>query len=167
VTAADGQHGGAEQSAEGPTSRDAAAFETSLQETARRSAEAMLAADEASRALGIELVDVGPGRARMRMRVTATMVNGHDIAHGGLVFALADSAFAVACNSHGTVTVASGADITFVAPGRLGDELVADAVEHTVFGRSGLTDVTVTRAGGEVVAQFRGRSRSLGRPIRP
>ncbi len=137
-------------------------------ERARRSAEVMLASDEASRALGIELVDVGPGRARMRMRVTETMVNGHDIAHGGLVFALADSAFAVACNSHGTVTVASGADITFVAPGRLGDVLVAEAVEHTRFGRSGLTDVTVTREDdGSVVALFRGRSRSLGRPIEP
>jgi acyl-CoA thioesterase len=137
------------------------------QETARRSAEVMLGSDEASRSLGIELLHVGPGRARMRMRVTRTMVNGHDIAHGGLVFALADSAFAVACNSHGTVTVASGADITFVQPGRLGDVLVADAVEHTVFGRSGVTDVTVSRSDGEVVALFRGRSRSLGRPIAP
>jgi acyl-CoA thioesterase len=128
----------------------------------------MLGSDEASRALGMELVDVGPGRARMRMRVTESMVNGHAIAHGGLVFTLADSAFAVACNSHGTVTVASGADVEFVAPGRLGDVLVADAVEHTRFGRSGLTDVTVTReADGSVVALFRGRSRSLGRPIEP
>jgi acyl-CoA thioesterase len=140
----------------------------SEQTTARRSAEVMLGSDEASRALGIELVDVGPGRARMRMRITETMVNGHAIAHGGLVFTLADSAFAVACNSHGTVTVASGADISFVSPGRLGDVLVADAVEHTRFGRSGLTDVTVTRQDdGSVVALFRGRSRSLGRPIEP
>lgn len=141
---------------------------TSQEVTARRSAEVMLGQDAASRALGIELVDVGPGRSRMRMRVTETMVNGHDIAHGGLVFALADSAFAVACNSHGIVTVASGADVTFVAPGRLGDVLVADAVEHTTFGRSGLTDVTVTREGdGAVIAHFRGRSRSLGRPLEP
>jgi len=102
-------------------------------ETARRSAEVMLSSDEASRSLGIELLDVGPGRARMRMRVTETMVNGHGIAHGGLVFALADSAFAVACNSHGTVTVASGADVTFVAPGRLGDVLLADADEPDVY----------------------------------
>jgi acyl-CoA thioesterase len=146
--------------ADGPTSGQEA------EERARHSAEVMLASDEASRALGIELVEVGPSRARMRMRVTETMVNGHDIAHGGLVFALADSAFAVACNSHGTVTVASGADVTFVAPGRLGDVLVAEAVEHTRFGRSGLTDVTVTREDdGSVVALFRGRSRSLGRPI--
>jgi acyl-CoA thioesterase len=137
-------------------------------ERARRSAEVMLSSDEASRALGIELLDVGPGRARMRMRVAETMVNGHGIAHGGLVFALADSAFAVACNSHGTVTVASGADVTFVAPGRLGDVLLADAVERTLVGRSGLTDVTVTREDdGSVIAMFRGRSRSLGRPIEP
>lgn len=137
-------------------------------ETARRSAEVMLSSDEASRSLGIELLEVGPGRARMRMRVTETMVNGHGIAHGGLVFALADSAFAVACNSHGTVTVASGADVTFVAPGRLGDVLLADAEERTLVGRSGLTDVTVTREDdGSVIAMFRGRSRSLGRPIEP
>jgi acyl-CoA thioesterase len=137
-------------------------------ERARRSAEVMLSSDEASRALGIELLDVGPGRARMRMRVAETMVNGHGIAHGGLVFALADSAFAVACNSHGTVTVASGADVTFVAPGRLGDVLLADAVERTLVGRSGHTDVTVTREDdGSVIAMFRGRSRSLGRPIEP
>jgi acyl-CoA thioesterase len=128
----------------------------------------MLSSDEASRSLGIELLDVGPGRARMRMRVTETMVNGHGIAHGGLVFALADSAFAVACNSHGTVTVASGADVTFVAPGRLGDVLLADAEERTLVGRSGLTDVTVTREDdGSVIAMFRGRSRSLGRPVEP
>jgi acyl-CoA thioesterase len=159
VSAADEQEGQAQHLAGDPASD---------LETARRSADVMLGSDEASRALGIELVDVGPGRARMRMRVTETMVNGHAIAHGGLVFALADSAFAVACNSHGTVTVASGADITFVSPGRLGDVLVADAVEHARFGRSGLTDVTVTRQDdGSVVALFRGRSRSLGRPIEP
>lgn len=126
----------------------------------------MWAADAASAALGIELLDWGPGRATLRMTVSQAMVNGHDIAHGGLVFALADSAFAVACNSHGPVTVAAGADITFVAPARLGDVLVAEAREQVVFGRSGLTDVRVTTADGDaVVALFRGRSRTLGRPI--
>lgn len=128
----------------------------------------MWAADRASAALGIELVEWAPGRAVLRMPVTQTMVNGHDIAHGGLVFTLADSAFAVACNSHGTATVAAGADVTFVAAARLGDLLVAEAVEQAVFGRSGLTDVRVTRAAdGALVALFRGRSRSLGRPITP
>ena len=129
---------------------------------AHRSARAMWAADAASAALGIELVDVGPGRARLRMTVTDAMVNGHAIAHGGLVFTLADSAFAVACNTHGVVTVAAGADITFVAAARLGDVLVAEATQRTAYGRSGLTDVTVTReSDGAVIAEFRGRSRSL------
>ena len=135
---------------------------------AHRSARAMWAADAASAALGIELVDVGPGRARLRMTVTDAMVNGHAIAHGGLVFTLADSAFAVACNTHGVVTVAAGADITFVAPARLGDVLVADAVEQVTYGRSGVTDVRVLREGpdgGTLVALFRGRSRSLGRAV--
>jgi acyl-CoA thioesterase len=125
----------------------------------------MWAQDTASAALGIELVEVAPGRARLRMRVTSSMVNGHAIAHGGLVFTLADSAFAVACNTHGIVTVAAGADITFVAPARLDDVLVAEAVEHATYGRSGVTDVRVTTEEGELVALFRGRSRSLGRPI--
>ena len=118
----------------------------------------MLAADHASRELGIELLESGPGRATARMRVTATMVNGHRLAHGAFVFAVADTAFACACNSHGPVTVAAGADITFAAPVREGDELVAEAVERTRFGRNGIYDVTVRR-GTEVVAEFRGRSR--------
>ncbi len=126
----------------------------------------MWAQDTASAALGIELIDLGPGRARLRMPVTTSMVNGHAIAHGGLVFTLADSAFAVACNTHGVVTVASGADITFVAPARLGDVLLAEAVEQATFGRSGITDVRVTNQDGVLVALFRGRSRSLGRSIR-
>jgi acyl-CoA thioesterase len=89
------------------------------------------------------------------------MVNGHGLAHGAFVFAVADTAFACACNSHGPVTVAAGADITFVAPVREGDELVAEAVERTRYGRNGVYDVTVRR-GTEVVAEFRGRSRTLG-----
>lgn len=154
-----------------PAGRDGAPsgeapYQDDPQAVAERSAAAMLAGDAASAGLGIELLEVGPSRARMRMEVTASMVNGHAIAHGGLVFALADSAFAVACNSHGTVTVAAGADVTFVASARLGDVLIADAVEHARFGRSGLTDVTVTRQGdGALIATFRGRSRSLGRSI--
>jgi acyl-CoA thioesterase len=130
-----------------------------------RGVRAMWAQDTASAALGMELVDVGPGRARLRMPVTQSMVNGHATAHGGLVFTLADSAFAVACNTHGVVTVASGADITFVAPARLGDVLLAEAVEQATFGRSGVTDVRVTNQDGDLVAMFRGRSRSLGQPI--
>jgi acyl-CoA thioesterase len=123
---------------------------------------AMLAGDRASRSLGIELAELAPGRAVARMRVTAEMVNGHAIAHGAFVFAVADTAFACACNSHGPVTVASGASITFVAPAREGDVLVAEAVERTRFGRNGVYDVTVRR-GSDVVAEFRGLSREVDR----
>jgi len=123
-------------------------------------AERMFAGDQASQALGIELVDVGVGNAVLRMKVTGTMVNGHGIAHGGYVFLLADSAFACACNSHGPVTVAAGADISFIAPVLEGDVLTAVAEERVVFGRSGIYDVRVLR-GDEVVAEFRGRSRVL------
>ena len=124
------------------------------------SVQRMLDDDLASRSLGMRLVDAGPGHATVSMTVTEAMVNGHALAHGGYVFLLADTAFACACNSHGPVTVAAGADITFVASARLGDELWARAVERVVYGRSGIYDVTVTRA-DEVIAEFRGRSRTL------
>ncbi|MFF8023163.1 hydroxyphenylacetyl-CoA thioesterase PaaI [Streptomyces sp. NPDC007896] len=125
-------------------------------------AEAMFAADEASRALGIELLEQGEGTAVLRMTLTPAMVNGHGIAHGGYLFLLADTAFACACNSHGpvTVTVAAGADIDFVAPAYEGDVLVATARERARFGRSGIYDVSVLR-GDEAIAEFRGRSRSI------
>ncbi len=121
----------------------------------------MFDADGASRSLGIELVSAADGRAVARMRITAAMVNGHGIAHGGYVFLLADTAFACACNSHGPVTVAAGAEVTFVRPAREGDLLEARAAERTRYGRSGIYDVTVTRA-DEVIAEFRGRSRTVG-----
>ena len=120
----------------------------------------MFAADEASRGLGIELLEAGGGAARLRMTVTEAMVNGHGIAHGGYVFLFADSAFACACNSRGPVTVAAGADIAFIAPVRAGDVLTAVAEERASFGRSGIYDVRVLR-GQETVAEFRGRSRVL------
>jgi acyl-CoA thioesterase len=91
------------------------------------------------------------------MTVTETMINGHDICHGGYIVLLADTAFAFACNTYDRRTVAVGADVSFLASARLGDALVAVAVERTRRGRSGLYDVTVTR-GGEVIAEFRGRS---------
>jgi acyl-CoA thioesterase len=126
-------------------------------------ARAMWAADAASAGLEMELLSLDVGRSTVRMTVTEAMVNGHGIAHGGFVFALADSAFALACNSHGPVTVAAGCDITFVAPARLGDVLVAEAIERAVFGRSGLTDVSVrVLATGVLVAELRGRSRTIG-----
>jgi acyl-CoA thioesterase len=120
----------------------------------------MLAADRASHALGIEVVEHGPGWARARMTVRPDMVNGHDLAHGGLVFALADTAFACACNGWGPVTVAAGAEISFLAPAGLGDVLEARAEVRTRRGRTGIYDVTVRR-GDEVVAEFRGRSVEL------
>jgi acyl-CoA thioesterase len=128
-------------------------------------AEAMFAGDVASRSLGIELAEVTSGGAVARMRVTEQMVNGHAIAHGGFIFLLADTTFACACNSHGPVTVAAGGDITFVTSARLGDLLVARATERTRYGRNGIYDVTVTResdGGAEVIAEFRGRSRTIG-----
>ena len=131
---------------------------------ARRSAEAMWAGDAASQALGMEVVGVGLGTATLRMAVRADMINGWDLCHGGLIAALADSAFAFACNSRGTVTVASGFDVTFLESARLGDELVAVAVERSLRGRSGLYDVTVTRASDDTtIAEFRGRSRATNR----
>lgn len=120
----------------------------------------MFAADEASQGLGIELLEAGGGAARLRMTVTAAMVNGHGIAHGGYVFLFADTAFACACNSRGPATVAAGADIAFIAPVRAGDVLTAVAEERASFGRSGIYDVRVLR-GEETVAEFRGRSRVL------
>lgn len=123
-------------------------------------ARAMFDADAASLGLGIELVEAAPGAATLRMTVTGAMVNGHGIAHGGYVFLLADSAFACACNSHGPVTVAAAADIAFIAPVREGDVLDAVATERVRFGRSGIYDVTVLR-GDEVVAEFRGHSRTI------
>lgn len=120
--------------------------------------------DTATKGLGIALVDVGPGRATLSMVVREDMVNGHGTGHGGFLAAFADSAFAVACNSQGEVTVAAGFSIEFLEPAHVGDELVAEAVEVVRRGRSGVYDVTIRR-GSTVIATFRGRSRSLGRPI--
>jgi acyl-CoA thioesterase len=117
----------------------------------------MMAADQASAALGIVVTEAVDGRATATMRVREDMVNGHGVAHGGMLFALADSAFAAACNSRGPRSLAAGAEIVFVAPARLGDELVAIASERTRFGSRGIYDVTVRR-GSEVIAEFRGQS---------
>lgn len=122
----------------------------------------MLAADAASAFLGIQLLSTGPGRAELRMAVTPNMLNGHRSGHGGFIFSLADSAFAVACNSHNRITVASGCDIDFVEAVRDGDVLTATAIERYRRGRSGLYDVTVRRADSAVVAELRGRSREIG-----
>ncbi|NUT93450.1 MAG: hydroxyphenylacetyl-CoA thioesterase PaaI [Saccharothrix sp.] len=120
----------------------------------------MLANDAASTALGIRPLELADGSATLAMTVTDRMINGHGIAHGGYVFLLADTAFACACNRPGSVAVAAQAEIDFLVPVRLGDELVATAVERVRRGRSGIYDITVRR-GDEVVAEFRGRSRTL------
>ena len=135
--------------------------EDQAQQVAVASAAAMWAGDRASQALGMEIVEVGPGRAVLRMVVREDMVNGHAIGHGGLTFTLADSAFAFACNSYGRTTVAAGAEIRFRAPTRLGDVLTATAVERSRQGGSGVYDVQVT-SGDTVVASFVGHSREIG-----
>jgi acyl-CoA thioesterase len=113
--------------------------------------------------LGIELVDYGPGWARTRMAIRDDMVNGHGICHGGMIFSLADTAFACACNSWGPVTVAAECDIVFMTPARDGDVLTAEARVRSRYGRNGIYDVTVALGDG-VIAEFRGRSTEVRGP---
>ena len=133
----------------------------SAEEVARRSAEAMWSKDAASKWLGAALDDVGPGTARMLMTVEKHHTNGHDICHGGYIFTLADSAFAFACNSYNRIVVAQHNVITFIAPGKRGDRLTADAREVARYGRSGIYDVRVTDQDGRLIAEFRGASRAI------
>lgn len=119
---------------------------------------AMYERDRASQALGMTLEEIRPGYARMRMRVREDMVNGHDICHGGLIFTLADSTFAFACNSYNHNTVAAGASIEFLAPARLGDVLRATGLEQALAGRSGVYDIRVENQEGQLIAMFRGKS---------
>lgn len=130
------------------------------EEVAARCAQVMWDDDPASRALGMDLVEVTPGRAVLTMTVRDDMVNGHGIGHGGLTFTLADSAFAFACNSYNRRTVAHSCGITYLAPTRLGDVLVAEAVERSREGRDGVYDVTVSRD-GVTVASFEGHSKEI------
>ena len=128
----------------------------------------MLANDRATRALGMEITSMGPGHATITMAVRADMLNGFDTCHGGYITTLADSAFAFACNSRNTMTVASGLSVDFLAPGREGDVLTARAVEVSLAGRTGVYDVVVSNQRGESVAVFRGRSYAIkGRPTVP
>jgi acyl-CoA thioesterase len=122
----------------------------------------MIEADAASAALGMRVVRAEPGRAVVRMTVRGEMLNGFAVAHGGLVFALADTALALACNETDAVTLVAGADIAFLSPAREGDELEAVAERRTVEGRSGLYDVRVSAGDGRVVAEVRGRTRTTG-----
>jgi acyl-CoA thioesterase len=127
---------------------------------ARACAEAMWQEDDASKGLGMEIVEIKPGQATLTMTVGPEMVNGQRIAHGGFIFTLADSAFAFACNTHNERTVAAQGNISFIRPGKLGDRLVATAREISRSGRSGIYDVRVT-AGDAVIAEFRGHSRTI------
>jgi acyl-CoA thioesterase len=130
-------------------------------EIARACAQAMWQQDDASRGLGMELVEVKSGQATLAMTIKPHMVNGQRIAHGGFIFTLADSAFAFACNSHNERVVAAQGNITFIRPGKLGDRLVATAREISRSGRSGIYDVHVTSEDGTVIAEFRGHSRVI------
>ena len=125
---------------------------------ARDAAQAMWARDHAAQGLGIVLEQVAPGTATLSMPVRQNMVNGHAICHGGMIFALADTAFAYACNSYNRSTVASACHIDFLAPARLGETLQAEAVERSQSGRTGVYDVTVRTTAGTTVALFRGKS---------
>jgi acyl-CoA thioesterase len=124
--------------------------------------ESMFAADSASRDfMQMELLACEPGRALMRMTVREAMLNGHKICHGGLIFTLADSTFAFACNSHNKVAVAAGCNIEFLKPGQLGDVLTCEGVEQTLQGRHGIYDMKVSNQRGEVIAMFRGKSAQI------
>jgi acyl-CoA thioesterase len=129
--------------------------------TAERAAAALWNGDRASQGLGMRIEASGPGGATVSMRVRPDMVNGHGICHGGLVFALADSAFAFACNSYGDNTVAAGAAIEFLRPAREGDVLTAVAAERWRAGRAGIYEIEVRNQQGELVALFRGRSHQI------
>jgi len=129
-----------------------------LQKLAELAGKTMYQNDPASQALGMVLAEIRPGYARMTMTVRPDMLNGHRTCHGGFIFMLADSAFAFACNSHNFNTVGAGCTIDYLAPGREGDVLTAEAVEQALSGKTGVYDIAVTNAAGSTIALFRGKS---------
>jgi len=131
------------------------------QDRATRAAAVMWENDAASRWTGVSLDAVGPGTARLSLTVRPEHLNGHGICHGGVIFTLADTAFAFACNSHNRIAVAQHNTISYLSPGQGGETLTAEAHEVSLTGRSGITDVTVTGGDGRVVALFRGASRQI------
>ncbi|MDH1011797.1 hydroxyphenylacetyl-CoA thioesterase PaaI [Pseudomonas nicosulfuronedens] len=131
---------------------------TDATQLARACAEAMYERDQATRRMGIQLLDAGPGSAKLSMRVREDMIQGHGTCHGGYLFALADSAFAFACNSYNDATVAIGCSIDYVAPAREGDELIASACEQSRSGRTGNYDVRIENSQGQLIALFHGKS---------
>jgi acyl-CoA thioesterase len=142
--------------------RSASSTPVDAQRLAERAADALFGRDNTAKMLGILIVGVKPGYARVTMAVRSDMVNGHRTCHGGLIFTLADSAFAVSCNSHNESTVAAAASIDFLAPAFEGDELSAEGTELWQSGRTGIYEITVTNQRGERIALFRGRSHRIG-----
>jgi acyl-CoA thioesterase len=136
--------------------------EPHAQAVAEASAQAMWQADAASQGLGLHLARIAPGEAEMTMRIEPRMANGHGACHGGFLFALADSAFAFACNSFGRRTVGQACTITYLRPGRVGETITASARQTAQAGRSGVYEVRITDAAGEVLALFQGQSREAG-----
>ncbi len=132
-----------------------------MKSTAERSAAAMWENDHASKALGFEIINVSEGKATLAMTVAKDHCNGHGMCHGGITFALADSAFAFACNSRNQATVAQQNSITYLAPAQRGDRLTAEANEVALKGRTGIYDITVSNQTGTVIAEFRGNSRAI------
>lgn len=130
----------------------------SAQALAQETAQAMWARDRAAQALGMAIAEVKPGYARLTMRVRGDMVNGHNICHGGMIFSLADTAFAYACNSYNKNTVASACHIDFLAPAHEGEMLEAESIEQSQSGRTGVYDITVRNPSGKAIALFRGKS---------
>jgi acyl-CoA thioesterase len=123
--------------------------------------------DHAARSLGVVLDEIEPGRARLSMTVRDDMVNSHELCHGGMIFSLADCAFAYSCNSRNQKTVAAGATIDYLSAARLGDRLTAVAEERALAGRTGIYDVRVVDQNGELIAFFRGRSRRVAGAVLP
>lgn len=138
------------------------------QALAERAGKIMYDRDPASQGLGMSLDEIRPGYARMSMTVRPDMLNGHASCHGGFIFALADSAFAFACNSHNFVTVGASCTIDYLAPGREGDRLTAEAVEMSLAGKTGIYDIKVSNQEGKTIALFRGKShRVSGHVVEP
>jgi acyl-CoA thioesterase len=134
---------------------------------AERVGAAMFAADGCSQAMGMTVDVIAPGYAKLSMTVREDMLNGHRTCHGGMLFALADSAFAFGCNAYNKVTVAQTCEIAYLRPGRLGDRLTAECTEQAMEGRSGVYDVKITNQDGETVAMFRGKSRRIQGEVVP
>ena len=138
------------------------------QQTAELVRDGMFARDRAAQSLAMRITHIAPGEATIEMAVRDDMLNGFDTCHGGFITTLGDTAFAYACNTRNELTVASGLSVDFVAPGRPGDVLVAEAKELSQAGRTGVYDVTIRNRQGQLIALFRGKSYSMkGKPTVP